>query len=70
MESGGFPGRQTKEVRVMERKYYAGIDLGKGYHKVSVIDATLALVMVPFRIGRGRAGIEKLLGAVGNLGGR
>jgi transposase len=54
----------------MDGKYWAGIDLGKGYHKVAVIDATLALVMVPFRIGRGRKGVEKLLEAVKNLGGR
>ncbi len=54
----------------MAKKYWAGIDLGKGYHKVAVIEATLALAMVPFRIGRGRAGVEKLMGAVKNLGGR
>ncbi len=54
----------------MQRKYWAGIDLGKAYHKVAVLDARLALAMVPFRIGRGQRGVEKLLGAVQRLGGR
>jgi transposase len=54
----------------MRRKYWAGIDLGKSYHKVAVIDDRLELAMVPFRIGRGQRGVEKLLGAVKNLGGR
>jgi transposase len=54
----------------MQRKYWAGIDLGKSYHKVAVIDARLSLAMVPFRIGRGQRGVEKLLWAVKNLGGR
>ena len=54
----------------MRRKYWAGIDLGKAYHKVAVLDAKLSLAMVPFRIGRGQGGVEKLLGAVQRLGGR
>ena len=70
MGRGEFPGRETKEARAMARKYWAGIDLGKSYHKVAVIDERQALAIVPFRIGRGRAGVEKLFGAIKSLGGR
>ena len=52
----------------MRRKFWVGMDLGQRFHQVAVINATLGLVMVPFRVCRGQAGVEKLIGMVKNLG--
>jgi len=40
---------------------YAGIDLGKGYHQVAMVDERKEGLGEPFRIGRGRAGAELVL---------
>ena len=53
----------------MSRKLWVGMDLGKRFHQVAIVNATLMLEAETFRIPRGRAGIEaffrqaRLLGA-------
>jgi len=45
----------------MEGKLYVGMDLGKSFHQVSVVDERKEEVGRPFKITRGSRGIEKLL---------
>ena len=45
----------------MEGKLYVGMDLGKDFHQVSVVDERKEEVGRPFKIRRGSRGIEKLL---------
>jgi transposase len=40
---------------------YVGIDLGKGFHQVAMVDGRKERVGEPYRIGRGRAGAELVL---------
>jgi len=52
----------------MASTLYVGIDLGKGYHQVAVVDGRKEEVGRPFRIRRGSAGVEVLLGQLRLLG--
>ena len=45
----------------MAERLYVGMDLGKSFHQVSVIDERKEEVGRPFKITRGMRGIEKLL---------
>jgi transposase len=54
----------------MSRKLYAGVDLGQRFHQVAVVDQEEELVGEPFKIERGRLGIEALLGVFRTLGSR
>jgi len=45
----------------MAGRLYVGVDLGKGFHQVSVVDEKKEQVGEPFRIQRGSGGIEKIL---------
>lgn len=45
----------------MAARLYVGMDLGKGFHQVSVVDKRKEEVGRPFKITRGSGGIEKLL---------
>ena len=45
----------------MARTLYVGIDLGKGFHQVAVVDERKERLGEPFRIGRGRSGVELML---------
>ena len=45
----------------MAQRLYVGMDLGKGFHQVSVVDERKEEVGRPFKVERGGAGIEKLL---------
>ena len=45
----------------MAERLYVGIDLGKSFHQVSVVDERKEEVGRPFKITRGMRGIEKLL---------
>ncbi|HEX5133445.1 MAG TPA: hypothetical protein VFX92_13300 [Candidatus Krumholzibacteria bacterium] len=49
----------------MDRKHYAGIDLGQRFHQVAVVDEVGQVVREPFRIGRGRRGVESLIERAG-----
>lgn len=49
----------------MDRKHYAGIDLGQRFHQVAVVDEAGKAVREPFRIGRGRRGVESLIEQAG-----
>jgi hypothetical protein len=40
---------------------YVGMDLGKGFHQVAVVDEHKETVGTPFRVNRGSRGIEMLL---------
>jgi transposase len=40
---------------------YVGMDLGKRFHQVAVVDERKEVVGAPFRVNRGSRGIEKLL---------
>lgn len=42
-------------------KHYAGIDLGQRFHQVAVADESGQAARAPFRIGRGREGVARLL---------
>lgn len=44
----------------MARNLFVGADLGQRYHQIAVVEETKALVMDPFKIRRGRQGIEAL----------
>ena len=39
-------------------KLFVGLDLGQRFHQVAVINGAMELVVEPFRIKRGREGIE------------
>jgi transposase len=45
----------------MAGKLYVGMDLGKGFHQVAVVDEQREDVGTPFRVNRGSRGIEMLL---------
>ena len=45
----------------MQGKLYVGMDLGKGFHQVAVVDEKKEGVGTPFKISRGNRGIEMLL---------
>ncbi|MCK5617763.1 MAG: IS110 family transposase [Candidatus Krumholzibacteria bacterium] len=49
-------------------KLFVGLDLGQRFHQVAVINAAMELVVEPFRIKRGREGIEALMGRVKGQG--
>jgi transposase len=51
-------------------KVFVGLDLGQRYHQVAVINAAMKLLGEPFRIKRGRAGIEELMECVRAQGAR
>ena len=40
---------------------YVGIDLGKGFHQLAMVDERKERLGEPFRIGRGRSGAELVL---------
>jgi transposase len=42
-------------------KLFVGLDLGQRFHQVAVVNGAMDLVVAPFRIKRGRDGIEALL---------
>ncbi len=46
----------------MSGKLYVGMDLGKSFHQVAVVDERKEVMGFPFRVKRGREGIEELLG--------
>jgi transposase len=52
----------------MARTLYVGIDLGKGFHQVAVVDERKERLGEPFKIGRGRSGIELMLRRLGLWG--
>jgi transposase len=45
----------------MSGKLYVGMDLGKSFHQVAVVNDRKESVGFPFRIKRGRVGVEELL---------
>ena len=49
-------------------KLFVGLDLGQRFHQVAVINAAMELVVEPFRIKRGREGIEALMERVKGQG--
>jgi len=51
-------------------KLFVGLDLGQRFHQVAVINASMELVVEPFRIKRGREGVEVLMGRVKGQGAR
>jgi transposase len=52
----------------MRWKIWVGMDLGKRFHQAAAINGALGQVMPSFRVGRGRAGVEKLLRVVKEMG--
>ncbi len=48
----------------MDGAVYVGIDLGKRFHQVAVVDGEQRELLPSFRIGRGQAGLNELLQAV------
>jgi transposase len=44
------------------------MDLGKQFHQVAVINALKRVVVPSFRVGRGLAGVKRLLGRLGEVG--
>lgn len=47
----------------MAARLYVGMDLGKSFHQVSVVDERKEVVGAPLRVRRGSAGIKTLLWA-------
>jgi transposase len=45
----------------MSEKIYAGMDLGQRFHQVAVVSANRKELVAPFRVGRGRRGIQEFL---------
>ena len=52
----------------MIRKAWVGMDLGKRFHQVVVLDVGMAPVVTPFRVRRGRTGVQTLLERLRGVG--
>lgn len=52
----------------MDRRIWVGMDLGKRFHQVAVINAVKRVVVPSFRVRRGRAGIRTLLDRLKDVG--
>lgn len=48
----------------MAHRFYVGIDLGKRFHQVAVVDAQQREAMPSFSIGRGQSGLDTLLSSL------
>lgn len=59
----GDPSREKPEQGGCEMAgtLYVGMDLGKRFHQIAVVDERKEAVGTPFRVNRGSRGIEQLL---------